>query len=49
MLNENQPEMLKEVLNDEFYQWNINYIFEMIGKNLSDKDRGLDYDQEKLS
>ncbi len=42
MLDSNQPLMLKKILEDDFYTFDTNYIFEQIEKNLKRRFKGLD-------
>lgn len=46
MLIHNQPEILQRVLQDNFYEFDINFIFDYIGKKLNDKEKGEPINEE---
>ncbi len=48
MLKNNQPEMLKKVLEDEFYTFPYGFIFDEIGKILYVKEKGLHVDETEI-
>jgi hypothetical protein len=48
MLLYNQPDILQKVLEDDFYVFDINFIFDQIGKKLHDKEKGEQINEQEF-
>jgi hypothetical protein len=48
MLLNDQPEMLRQVLEDNFYTFDMNFVFDQISKRFNDLEKGLNIDEESF-